>query len=268
MCICLQRDFIVLFINIGVNAHILYVSDVQALTGYRYCDKCKLQAFWTSNPNISRDLQRHMEKYKKNNETFEKFFLQKYGEDSTVISYLIPYCIASTVRNKSDMHSFCFDIRQANFLDQWLDQIFEEVKQIKRDNKYEDENIPQHFEVTVIGFNSAKLYASLMFKNLKSKNWRIIKHIGSRTVAKYIIVRHKDTHIQLSFVDTLIYCFKMSLQKFVRDIGCGTMQKGRFPYEYININNYATELDKSEPFPREVFENKLKNKSISEAKYQ
>ncbi|KAA6309585.1 MAG: hypothetical protein EZS28_056479, partial [Streblomastix strix] len=163
---------------------------------------------------------------------------------------------------------FCYDIRQADFLDQWLDQVFEEAKQIKKDNKYEDESIPQHYEVPVIGFNSAKFDVSLVFKNLKSKNWRIIKHIGSGTVAKQIIVRHKDTHIQLRFVDALIYCTKMTLKKFVRDIGGGTMTKSRFSYEYININNYATELDKSEPFPREAFDNKLKNKSISEAKYQ
>ncbi|KAA6394798.1 MAG: hypothetical protein EZS28_009679 [Streblomastix strix] len=60
----------------------------------------------------------------------------------------------------------------------------------------------------------------------------------------------------------------MKLKEFVRDIGGGTMQKGRFPYEYININNYATELDKQEPFPREAFDNKLKNKSLNEAKHQ
>ncbi|KAA6393776.1 MAG: hypothetical protein EZS28_010695 [Streblomastix strix] len=313
----LIRDFNVLLINNGVNAHILYVSDVQALTGYRYCDICKLQAFKTSNPNINRDMKRHMEKCKKNNgkivkkvilekfarsfvphilsnityrylfvndrenefkptkyyitydiETFEKYIQQNYGEDSTVISYLIPYCIASTFKNKSGIHSFRYDIRQANFLDQWLDQVFEEAKQIKKDNKYEDESIPQNFEVPAIGFNSAKFDVSLVSKNLKSKNWKIVKHIGSGTVAKQIIVRHKDTHIQLRFVDALIYCTKMKLKEFVRDIGGEVMTKGRFPYEYIYINNYATELDKSEPFPREAFENKLKNKSISEAKYQ
>ncbi|KAA6360916.1 MAG: hypothetical protein EZS28_043557, partial [Streblomastix strix] len=297
-CDTSDRDFNVLLINNGVNAHILYVSDIQALTGYRYCDICKLQAFKTSNPNTNRDMKRHMEKCKKNNdkivkkvilekfaqpfvphilnnityrylfvndreiefkpteyyitydiETFEKYIQQNYGEDSTVISYLIPYCIASTVKNKSDL-------------------VFDEAKQIKKDNKHDDESIPQHFEVPVIGFNSAKFDVSLVFKNLKSKNWKIIKHIGSGTVAKQIIVKHKDTHIQLRFVDALIYCTKMTLKKFVRDIGGGTMQKDRFPYEYININNYAIELDKSEPFPREAFDNKLKNKSISEAKYQ
>ncbi|KAA6363845.1 MAG: hypothetical protein EZS28_040628, partial [Streblomastix strix] len=144
-------------------------------------------------------------------ETFEKIIQQNFGEDSTVISYLIPYSIASTVKNKSSIHSFCYDIRQADFLDQWLDQVFEEAKQIKKDNKYEDEYIQQHFEVPVTGFNSANLFL---------------------------------------------------------DIGGGTITKGRFPYEYINIDNYATELDKSESFPREAFDNKLKNKSISEVKYQ
>ncbi|KAA6360308.1 MAG: hypothetical protein EZS28_044165, partial [Streblomastix strix] len=66
-CDTSERDFNVLLINNGVNAHILYVCDVQALTGYRYCDICKLQAFKTSNPNINRDMKRHMEKCKKNN---------------------------------------------------------------------------------------------------------------------------------------------------------------------------------------------------------
>ncbi|KAA6389757.1 MAG: hypothetical protein EZS28_014713, partial [Streblomastix strix] len=136
-------------------------------------------------------------------ETFEKFIQQNYGEDSATIFYKLI------------------------FLDQWLDQVFEEAKQIKKDNKYEDESIPQHFEVPVIGFNSAKFDVSLVFKNLKSKNCRIIKHIDSGTVAKQIIVRHKDTHIQLRFIDALIYCTKMTLKKSVRDIGRGTMQKSR-----------------------------------------
>ncbi|KAA6403300.1 MAG: hypothetical protein EZS28_001172 [Streblomastix strix] len=138
-------------------------------------------------------------------ETFEKFIQQNFREDSTVISYFISYCIASTVKNKSGIHSFFYDNRQANFLDQWLDQVFEEAKQIQRDNKCEDESIPQRFEVPVIGFNSAKFESSLLFKNLKSKNWRIIKHICSGTVAKQIIVRHKVIHIQLRFIDALIY---------------------------------------------------------------
>ncbi|KAA6359059.1 MAG: hypothetical protein EZS28_045414, partial [Streblomastix strix] len=194
------RDFKELLINNGANAHILYVSDVQALTGYRYCDICKLQAFKTSNPNINRDMKRHME-----NQTFEKFIQKNFDEDSTVISYLIPYYIASTVKNKSGIHSLCYDIRKVNFLNQWLDLVFEEAKQIKRDNMYEDESIPQHFEMPVIGFNSAKFDVSLVFKNLKSKNWRIIKHVGSGKIAKLIIVRHKDTHIQLRFVDASIY---------------------------------------------------------------
>ncbi|KAA6371567.1 MAG: hypothetical protein EZS28_032906 [Streblomastix strix] len=316
-CDTSERDFNVLLINNGVNAHMLYISDVQALTGYRYCDICKLQAFKTSNPNITRDMKRYMEKCKKNNgqivkevilekfarpfvphkfnnityrylfvndrqiefkpteyyitydiETFEKFIQQNYGEESTVISYLFLVVLHQLQRtNQIYIHSaMIFD--KLIFLNQWLDQVFEEAKQIKRDNKYEDESIAQHFEVLVIGFNSTKFDVSLVFKNLKSKNWRIIKHISSGTVAKQIIIRHKDTHIQLRFIDALIYCTKMTLKKFDLDIVGGTMTKGRLPYEYININNQVTDLDKSESFPRETFNKKLKNKSISESKYQ
>ncbi|KAA6387899.1 MAG: hypothetical protein EZS28_016572, partial [Streblomastix strix] len=266
-CDTSERDFKIHLLNNRVNAHIFYVSDVQALTGYRYCDICKLQAYLFVN---DREIEFKPTEYyiTYDIKTLEKFIQQNYGEDSTIISYLIPYCIASTVKNKSGIHSFRYDIRKADYLDQWLDQVFEEAKQIKRDNKYEDESFSQHFEVPVIGFNPAKFDVSLVFMNLKSKNWRIFKRFGSGTVAKLIIVRHKDTHILLRFIDVLIYCTKMTLKKFVRDIGGGTIEKGRFLYEYINTINYATELDKLESFPREAFDNKLKNKYIREAKHQ
>ncbi|KAA6345096.1 MAG: hypothetical protein EZS28_052189 [Streblomastix strix] len=52
-CDASERDFNAHLMNIGANAHILYVSNVQALTGYRYCDIFKLQPFKTSNPNIN-----------------------------------------------------------------------------------------------------------------------------------------------------------------------------------------------------------------------
>ncbi|KAA6398801.1 MAG: hypothetical protein EZS28_005671 [Streblomastix strix] len=140
-------------------------------------------------------------------------------------SSFIPYCIASTVKNKSNIRSFRYDIRQANFLDQQLNQVFEEAKQINKDNKSEYESIPQLFEVPVIGLNSTKFDVSLVVKNLKSKNWRIIKHIASGTVTKLIIVRHNETHFQLRFVDAMIYCNKMGFKKVILDIESASMQK-------------------------------------------
>ncbi|KAA6369906.1 MAG: hypothetical protein EZS28_034567, partial [Streblomastix strix] len=48
----------------------------------------------------------------------------------------------------------------------------------------------------------------------------------------------------------------------------GTYKKGRFPHEFINTNNYMNELNKSEPFPIEAFDNKLRNKKLNEVKYK
>ncbi|KAA6362776.1 MAG: hypothetical protein EZS28_041697, partial [Streblomastix strix] len=39
-----DKQFNILFINDGINAHIMYISDVEALTGFRYCNICHRQA--------------------------------------------------------------------------------------------------------------------------------------------------------------------------------------------------------------------------------
>ncbi|KAA6355221.1 MAG: hypothetical protein EZS28_049252, partial [Streblomastix strix] len=120
----------------------------------------------------------------------------------------------------------------------------------------------------VIGFNSAKFDASVQFKNLKSKDWTISKYLGSSTIAKQIVVKHKSSSIQLRFVDFKIDSMQHKLKDAVRDFGNGTYKKGRFPHEFININNYMNELNKNEPFPIEAFDNKLRNKKLSEVKYK
>ncbi|KAA6374941.1 MAG: hypothetical protein EZS28_029532 [Streblomastix strix] len=84
------RDFNVFIIKYGVNALILYVSDVQALIGYHYCDICKLQVFKTSNPNINRDKKSHMEKCQKNkSKTVGKVILEKFARPFVPNIYLI-----------------------------------------------------------------------------------------------------------------------------------------------------------------------------------
>ncbi|KAA6320692.1 MAG: hypothetical protein EZS28_054650, partial [Streblomastix strix] len=40
-----DKHFNIQFINDGINAHIMYISDVEALTGFRYCNICHRQAF-------------------------------------------------------------------------------------------------------------------------------------------------------------------------------------------------------------------------------
>ncbi|KAA6403780.1 MAG: hypothetical protein EZS28_000688 [Streblomastix strix] len=200
--------------------------------------------------------------------TFEKKVNEKFGDSSQVNSTLIPYAIASTVTLVSGIHPFDYDIRIPNFLNKWLEQLFEKVKLVKKDNKYKDETIPQYYEVPVIGFNSAKLDTCFLFKNLKSKDWSISNYLGSSTIAKQIVVKHKCLSIQLRFIDFKIFSIQNKLKDAVRDFGKGYNNKGRFPHEFLNNNNYIDEMNKSEPFPIEAFDNQLRNKKLSEAKYQ
>ncbi|KAA6400047.1 MAG: hypothetical protein EZS28_004435 [Streblomastix strix] len=256
---CTYKQFNILFINDGINAHIMYISDVEALTGFRYCNICHKQAFRISDKNLQQSMRKHMEKCQMNDgkivkkviiekfakpfvphilsiqtykyllannlthlfkptryyitydiETLEKKVNEKYSDSSQVNATLIPYAIASTVKLASD---------------KWLEQLFEEAKQVKKDNKYIDETIPQYYEVPVIGFNSAKFDASVLFKNLKQNDWTISKYLGSSTIAKQIVVKHKFSSIHLRFVDFKIYQMQHKLKDAVEDFGNGTYKK-------------------------------------------
>ncbi|KAA6369445.1 MAG: hypothetical protein EZS28_035028, partial [Streblomastix strix] len=312
-----RAHFNILFINDGINAHIMCISDVETLAGFRYCNICLKQAFRIGDKNLQQSMRNHMKKYQKNGgkilkkvilekfakpfvphilsnktykyllannlthlfkftryyitydiETLEKKVNEKFGDSSQVTVTLIPYAIASTVKLANGIHSFYYDIRTDNFLDKWLEQLFEEAKQVKKDNKYIDETIAQYYEVPVIGFNSAKFDASILFKNLRSKNWTISKYLGQNTIAKQIIVKHQSSSIQLRFVDFKIYSMQHKLKDAVRDFGNGQYRKCRFPHEFINTNNYIEELNKCERFPIDSFDNKLRNKKLSEVKYK
>ncbi|KAA6368309.1 MAG: hypothetical protein EZS28_036164, partial [Streblomastix strix] len=295
----------------------MYISDVEALTGFRYCNICHKQTFRIGDPHLQTSMRNHMKKCQQNNgkivkkvilerfakpfvphilsnktykyllannlvhlfkptqyyitydiETLEKKVNEKFGDSSQITATLIPYAIASTVKLASGIHSFYYDIRTENFLDKWLQQLFEEAKQVMKDNKYNDETIPQYYEVPVIGFNSAKFDTSVLFKNLKSKDWVISKYLGSSTIAKQIVIKHKYSCIQLRFIDFKIYTMQNKLKDAVRDFGNGQYKKGRFPHEFININNFMEEMNKNEPFSIEAFDNQLRNKKLSEIKYQ
>ncbi|KAA6395560.1 MAG: hypothetical protein EZS28_008912 [Streblomastix strix] len=153
-----------------------------------------------------------------------------------------------------------------------IETLFKEARKVIDSNKYEDETIPQHYVVPVIGFNSSKFDVALILKNLQSDEWKIIKYLGSGSNAKQIIVKHNISGIKLRFIDAMIYSTKMKLKQFIKDFTPKTASeiptKLKFPYKFINYDNYVQELDKSEPFPQETFRNSIKNKNISTIKYQ
>ncbi|KAA6378021.1 MAG: hypothetical protein EZS28_026455 [Streblomastix strix] len=235
------KQFNILFITDRINADILCISDVEALTGFHCYNICHRQTFRIRDPNLQVSTRNHMKKCQINGgkiakkvvlerfakpfvlhilsnktyiylfanilahlfkpiqcyiiydiETLEKKICEKYSESSQVIATLVPYAIASTVKSPSGIHSLYYYFRREYFLGKWLDQMFKGSMQIKKDNKYKDETIPQYFEVRIIKFNSAKFDTSLVFKNMKSKDWTISKYLGSNTIAKQIVVKHKQ----------------------------------------------------------------------------
>ncbi|KAA6371405.1 MAG: hypothetical protein EZS28_033068 [Streblomastix strix] len=294
-----DKQLNIIFTNDGINAHIMYISDVEALTGFRYCNICHKQAFRVGDSNLQISMGNHLKKCQKNggkniikvilerfskpfvphilsNKTYkylianyltnlfkstqyfikqdieilEKNINEKFGDSSQVSATLIPYAIALTVKLAS------------------LVKVAIRRMQVKNDYKYKNEIIPQYYEVSVIGFNSAKFDTSVLFKNLKSKSWVISKYLRSSTIAKKIVMKRKCSIIELRFIDFKIYSMQNRLKDAVRDFGNGKYQKDRSPHEFVNVNNYIDELNKSELFLRDPFDNQLQKKNLSDAKYK
>ncbi|KAA6372164.1 MAG: hypothetical protein EZS28_032309 [Streblomastix strix] len=155
-----------------------------------------------------------------------------------------------------------------NFIDEWLKLLFEEAKQVKIDNKYQDENIPQCFDVPVLGWDSSKFDTSLIFRNLHQNKYIISKYIGSGAHPKQIVVRNKENSVTLKFIGVKSYLApNMEYDAFIKDIGKVVLSNPIFPEEYLNCDNYQIELDKSEAFAMQSFINQLKNSSISISEY-
>ncbi|KAA6384063.1 MAG: hypothetical protein EZS28_020411 [Streblomastix strix] len=200
--------------------------------------------------------------------TLDRKVNKKCGEFSFQHANLEPLCVASTIKTKKEIKTIYFDNRTVNFIDEWLKLLFEEAKQVKIDNKYQDENIPQCFDVPVLGWDSSKFDTSLIFRNLHSNQYVISKYIGSGAHPKQIVVRNTENSVTLKFIDVKSYLApNMEYDAFIKDIGKVVLNQPVFPEEYLNCDNYQTELDKSEAFPMQSFINQLKNSSISISEY-
>ncbi|KAA6363177.1 MAG: hypothetical protein EZS28_041296 [Streblomastix strix] len=208
-------------------------------------------------------------------ETVEKIVNKQFGKSSKQISELVPLSVASTIKNKQGIHTIYSDLRNGDdFITQWLKQVFNEAVIIQQDNQYFtpagtiDKNMQYNVEVPVIGFNSSKFDFSLIFRNLQCADWEIKSYIGSSGVAKQIVVQHKHMDVKLKFIDVLTYYVPITLQEFAQTFNQEINgQKGVFPYEFINTDNYKEILNQSEPFPIEAFKSTLKNTSMKQEEY-
>ncbi|KAA6403672.1 MAG: hypothetical protein EZS28_000785 [Streblomastix strix] len=161
--------------------------------------------------------------------TLDRKVNRKCGEFSFQHANLEPLCVASTMKTKKEIKTIYFDNSTVNFIDEWLKLLFEEAKQVKFDNKYHGENIPQCFDVPVLGWDSSKFDTSLIFRNLHSNQYVISKYIGSGAHPKQIVVRNKENSVTLKFIDVKQYLApNIEYDAFIKDIGKVVLSKPVF----------------------------------------
>ncbi|KAA6371600.1 MAG: hypothetical protein EZS28_032873 [Streblomastix strix] len=213
-------------------------------------------------------------------ETVPRIINQRYRSKSVVNgievhnsqqhTVLEPLSVASTIKSKYENKKICFDLRQESFIEKWLEQMFEEAKQLKEDNQYDDPEIPYDISIPVLGYNSAHFDMVSVIRYLTNPLWQITSYLKDFSHIKRVEVKYKITGVTLQLLDAMLFVTKGTLKQFVADFGNGGKdeQKGVFPYDAINIDNYNEILSKSEPFSKEDFNNELRKESITGETYQ
>ncbi|KAA6362449.1 MAG: hypothetical protein EZS28_042024 [Streblomastix strix] len=121
-------------------------------------------------------------------ETVPIIINQGYGSKSVVNgiedhnsqqhTVLEPLSVASTIKSKSGVKKIYFDLRQENFIEKWLEQMFEEAKQLKEDNQYDDPEIPYDISIPILGYNSAHFDMVFVIRYLTNPLWHITSYLG------------------------------------------------------------------------------------------
>ncbi|KAA6358017.1 MAG: hypothetical protein EZS28_046456, partial [Streblomastix strix] len=154
-------------------------------------------------------------------ETVPRIINQGYGSKSVVNgvevhnsqqhTVLEPLSVASTINSKSGIKKIYFDLRQENFIEKWLEQMFKEAKQLKEDNQYDDPEIPYDISIPVLGYSSAHLDMVFVIRYLTIPLWHITSYLGDFSHIKRVEVKHKITGVTLQFLDAMLFVTKGTL---------------------------------------------------------
>lgn len=217
-------------------------------------------------------------------ETMEKPECEITTRVSFLNSRLIPITVSSAIKSKNGINVKHFDIRQNgstescdirtdNFIYKWLEWLFDSAEDVINDNFQDLLNIGipeekalelENKTMTIFGFNSARFDTNLFKQYFNTDSWNVQNEglIGSATSFKQIILKHKTKEIKLRFIDAQAFTAGGTLKQFGIDFGGETnTEKGVFPYEAINTNNYNEVLNKSEPFKYSDFYSYLNQKN-------
>ena len=197
-------------------------------------------------------------------------------------SQLVPISVASTFHTKNGDSTITYDIRDSDsthFITKWIQTLFDKALTVAQDNfdvEIRERTHPfgkpskKSYTVSVIGYNSANFDTNLFIQYLQCDDWQIKALLGSASKFKQVIV-HKEYDnysINLRFIDAMAFVSPGPLKQFVKDFGSeGCTEKGIFPYEAINTENYNEVLSKSEPFSQQDFHSELNQSDISDKDY-
>ena len=210
-------------------------------------------------------------------ETMEQAVNRGVGKSTTINSRLIPISVSSCVKSASGLSTKNFSLRDSQeFIQQWIEWLFEESVIVYKD-KQQYSCVPDSIDsninvITVFGFNSSRFDSNLFKKYLNISHWRVEANsiIGTLSSLKQFILSSDKYPTKLRFIDAQAFVAGGTLKQFGIDFGGETnSNKGIFPYEAINSDNYNEVLSKSEPFSYEDFYSYLNQRNpLSKSDYE
>ena len=221
-------------------------------------------------------------------ETMEQSVDQSCGKSSVVNSNLYPLSVSCCVKGNDKQYTKHFDVRDKLFIPHWIKYMFDQAEVIVDDkikllssmvkiNDVEQLNKLDRglYNVTVLGYNSARFDSNLFMEyfnyELNDMRWKVdnMSMIGTLSSTKQIIIKN-NKGIGLRFIDAMAFVSGGTLKQFGKDFGgIDNSNKGVFPYEAINTDNYDEVLSKSEPFEhKDFFSSLCQNNLLTDDEYK
>ncbi|KAA6376395.1 MAG: hypothetical protein EZS28_028077, partial [Streblomastix strix] len=165
------------------------------------------------------------------NKTYRYLLTHNRESEYKATQYYITLSCCINHKAKNYFKTISFDKTQDNFVEKWLDQVFSEALKIRDDNKFADD-VPQRYEVHVIGFD--QVYDSLC-NDMVGEKYKDFRLCNKKNVWKHHMANTFLTEKQISE-----NCFIVELEK--KRCSCPTpLQVAYFTMDnskYFYLNTY------------------------------
>ena len=305
----------ILLITQNCKTHVMYIKDVERLTGILICPKCHSYCYnmrggdrnkkrfdehvskCTGKPEkqfrfdipshpycphlwktpYAKLLSYHEGEYWKPTryymtydfETMDQVIDKSITNKTTLDAHLVPLSVALTVYSPNGTNTYWFCAKDKDFINSFIECMFAHYDEVFTANTIRSPSCtiePRH--VTVLGYNSGKFDMNILIPYLNNDKWHVVDLIGTMSNFKSLRVANAEGKV-LSFVDAMHYVTPQPLKDFIRNFGSeGCPDKGLFPYEAFNSENFDEVLSETSPFPHEAFYSKLAGKNITDEEYQ